>query len=131
MTRKGQMIAEYSSLIGLALIFAIIIIGFIVIQGSRNTEERHKIAVESQLARIQNEVLSAYSANDGYYSIIEFYPPYMGVRMNITIQDSIAIIRSSNTEGIIYLPPMEGNIVLEEGTIRIDRSEGKIVVNTI
>jgi uncharacterized protein (UPF0333 family) len=131
MKRNGQIIVEYTSLVALALIFAIIISGFLLIQSSRNADERHRIAIDSQLTRIQNEVLSAHASKDGYYSIVEFEPPYLGVRMNLTISSPALIIKSSRTEGLVYLPQTNGSIQITSGNIRIRKTEGMVWVDNI
>ncbi|MFT4309241.1 MAG: hypothetical protein ACMXYL_02020 [Candidatus Woesearchaeota archaeon] len=131
MTKKGQMITEYSSFIGLGLLFAIIIMGFLVSQGARNTEERHRVAVDSQLTRIQNEILSAYISIDGYYSIVEFEPPYLGVRMNLTIEPPIMIIKTEKIESIIYIPQTNGSIFVDQGTISLTKEDGTVQVTSV
>ena len=131
MKRKGQIIVEYSALIGLALVFAIIISGFLLIQSSRNVDERHRVAVDSQLTRIQNEILSAHTSRDGYYSRVEFAPPYLGVNMNMTLQPPILLIRTDRTEGIIYLPETIGTFETDNGNILITKKEGMVRVDLI
>jgi hypothetical protein len=131
MRRKGQIVIEYTALIGVGLIFAIIIIGFLMIQSSKNSDERHRIAIDSQLTRIQNEVLAAHTSMEGYYSVVEFMPPYMGVRMNITIEPPAMLIRSSRREGMIYLPPTNGSIAIESGSIILRKTGGIVTVEAV
>jgi len=131
MKRKGQIIVEYSVLIGLALVFAIIISGFLLIQSSRNVDERHRVAIDSQLTRMQNEILSAHTSKDGYFSIVEFQPPYLGVNMNMTLQPPILLIRTDRSEGMIYLPEFIGTIETDNGNIMIRNIEGIVMVGLI
>ena len=131
MKKRGQIVMEYMALVGLALIFAIIISGFLLTQSARNYDERHKIAIDSQLTRIQNEMLAAYTSKDGYYSIIEFEPPYLGVRMNLTMQSPILKIMSDRTERMIYLPEYSGSIYIENGNMIIRKTDGIVWVDAV
>lgn len=126
---RGQVITEYMAFLGLAFLIALILVAYTADQASIASDARHERAVTDQVAYLQDEILAAYIARDGYTSTIEFTPPYQGVRMNLTIDPNTITVESARYRASRPIPNITASIAIDEGTIRIEKRNDTITVS--
>ena len=129
--RKGQIMTEYAIIFGLALIFFAIMLAIITGQISDNVQKKHQSAVEAQGQRLQNEMIAAYSADNGYYTTFSFRPPYDGIMMSLYMNNTLAIINSTRVSIRIKIPQITGIVRTNDANITIIKnSTGSILVSS-
>jgi len=129
--KKGQIMIEFTIIFGIALIVFAIMLVIITGQISNNLQKKHQSAVENQGQRLQNEMLAAYSAEDGYYTTFRFNPPYEGIMMSIYINNTLAIINSSRVSVRIKIPRVYGTIDTSNANITIQKNQtGSIIISS-
>jgi hypothetical protein len=117
--KKSQIAAEFTILLGFALLLTMVSILFLYTTGKDRTAEKIDYKMYDFGSSLQNEFILASQMNDGYVRTITLNDKIEQTAYNISIISQKAIQISYNDRNIYFkIPEVQGSLIKGINTIR-------------
>lgn len=125
--RSAQISAEFFIFLGLAFLIAIAFEIASLEQLNDFRIQKEGEAVKDLALKLQKELLTAATVEDGYVRIFEIPDKLDNINYSITTQNSTIAVQSKNGFYLVSIPKTVGNV--SKGNNKVNKTGGVIYIN--
>ena len=125
--RSAQISAEFFIFLGLAFLIAIAFEIASLEQLNNFRIQKESEAVKDLALKLQKELLTAATVEDGYVRIFEIPDKLDNINYSLTTQNSTIAVQSKNGFYLVSIPKTVGNV--SKGNNKVNKTGGVIYIN--